>query len=135
MEIRPKVFLIDDDAGVLFLHEIIVTETLLHPNPEAFSDANEALTYLSTFDHPSTKVLIFLDLNMPIMNGWQFLEKLESEIQKADVKVIIVTSSLSISDREKSKRYSSVIDFWEKPLDEDQVERLMDKLGNWLELN
>lgn len=132
---RPRVIIIDDDSGVLFLHEIIVTECHLHPSPDVFSSAKKALSLLISLDSVSTKALIFLDLNMPAMNGWQFLEKLETEIHHADIKVVIVTSSLSKAEREKSKSYLRVIDFWEKPLDEDQVERLMDKLGNWLELN
>lgn len=132
MENRLNVIIIDDDSGVLFLHEVIVTESHLHPNPQAFSNAKEALSFLSINDFASTKALIFLDLNMPAMNGWQFLEKLESEINKADVKVVIVTSSLSKADREKSKSYSRVIDFWEKPLDEDRIKLLIQKLGHWL---
>jgi two-component SAPR family response regulator len=128
----PKVLIIDDDPGVLFLHEIIVTESHLHQEPQVFSKAEDALSYLIPLDSEACRVLIFLDINMPTMNGWQFLEQLEKQINHSDIKVIMVTSSLSRSEREKSKSYSLVIDFWEKPMEEGQVYQLIDRLGSWL---
>lgn len=128
----PIVLIIDDDPGVLFLHEIIVTESSLHENPLTFSSAEEALVHLHRLDFISNRFLIFLDINMPNMNGWQFLEQLEKQINHADIKVVMVTSSLSRAEREKSKTYSLVIDFWEKPMEEEQVYQLIDRLGSWL---
>lgn len=127
----PKVLIIDDDLGVLFLHEIIITESSLHPKPLTFSKAEDALTYITPLDHSQSRFLIFLDINMPTMNGWKFLEALENQIHHAAIKVIMVTSSLSRAEREKSKSYRMVVDFWEKPMEENQVECLIKRLTDW----
>ena len=63
--------------------------------------------------------LIFLDLNMPLINGWQFLDKMKEDNHYN--KVIIVTSSTSILDKEQSKNYSNIIDFFEKPVSKEKL--------------
>lgn len=128
----PKVLIIDDDPGVLFLHKIIVREGNLSSNPKTFNDAKTALDFIFQLDTDTSRILIFLDINMPKMNGWEFLELLIAKIQQADIKVVMVTSSLSKIEREKSKEYEVIIDFWEKPMEEPQVSLLKEKLGTWL---
>lgn len=130
---KPKVLIIDDDPGVLFLHKIIVKESSLTSSPNTFTDAGKALEFIYSIDDSNTRLLIFLDINMPRINGWDFLEELADKVKKADVKVVMVTSSLSKSEREKSKEYEAVIDFWEKPMDEAQATALKNKLGLWME--
>ena len=66
-----------------------------------------------------------------LFNGWDFLEELADKVKKADVKVVMVTSSLSKAEREKSKEFEVVIDFWEKPMEENQVESLIKRLTDW----
>lgn len=127
-----KVLIIDDDPGVLFLHKIIVRESDLNSNPSTFNDAEKALEFILPLDANNAKFLIFLDINMPKINGWKFLDSLMEKINYADIKVIMVTSSLSRIEREKSKDYEVIIDFWEKPMEEIQVPALIKKLGAWL---
>lgn len=127
-----KVLIIDDDPGVLFLHEIMVSEGKLHPEPSMFNDAKNALNYLLSIDDQAHRILIFLDINMPKMNGWEFLDRLMKRIKHSEIKVVMVTSSLNKSEREKAKGYDLIIDFWEKPMDENQVSTLNRKLSCWL---
>lgn len=130
--IQAKVFIIDDDPGVVFLHEIIVKESKLTSNPESFNDARKALDNIKSLDKIGSKLLIFLDINMPKMSGWDFLDALIETIKHSDIKVVMVTSSLSKIDREKTSEYPFVIDFWEKPMEESQSILLKEKLGDWL---
>lgn len=133
LETIPKVLIIDDDAGVLFLHNIILKEGGLCSNLNTFDQAENALKFIFPLDTIGSKFLIFLDLNMPKINGWDFLDRLGEKIKYADIKVVIVTSSLSNIEREKSKEYVAVIDFWEKPMEETQVSALRSKLCGWME--
>lgn len=129
---EAKILIIDDDPGVIFLHEIIIKESKLSNHPLCFSDAKKAIEYIITTGESSSKLLIFLDINMPKMSGWDFLDILDKNEQKADIKVVMVTSSLSKIDKEKAKEFPLVIDFWEKPINEIQSKKLKKRLGNWL---
>lgn len=129
---KPEIFIIDDDQVVLFLHKILVKKGGLCDQPNLFLDAEAALKTLATLDTSDQKVLIFLDINMPKMDGWGFLTELEILIQQADIQVIMITSSLSQSDRQKSKEFKVVRDFWEKPMEATHISSLKEELSEWL---
>lgn len=133
MNSNTEVLVIDDDPGVIFLHKIIIRESGLSKQPLSFDEAMDALDYIgpkiNSKDH---KFLIFLDINMPYMNGWEFLNKLSPLTNSDQVKVIMVTSSLSQSDRDKANTYDLVVDFMEKPLVDFQCKSIKQKLNGWM---
>ena len=87
------------------------------------NSVEEAIDWFKNHEHPD---LIFLDLNMPEVNGWQFLEVLTEK--QNQTQVVIVTSSTSIHDKEKAQKYAQVIDFLEKPLTKNTILSLKSKL-------
>ncbi|MBN7813512.1 response regulator [Algoriphagus sp. H41] len=110
----------------------MVREGGLCPSPSVFSSAEEALESIYPIDEPGLRILVFLDINMPRVNAWDFLKLISENINYADIRVVIVSSSLSWSDREKSKEYDAVLEFWEKPMDEEQVASLKTRMATWL---
>lgn len=122
-----KVYIIDDDEVTLYLTGLVLS--LYSPDCTCVNmpDAMEALTALkqdvADNDLPS---LIFLDLNMPVMDGHQFL----SEVNKLfpthidNLKFYVLTSSISESDRNASLQYRMVQDVIEKPLTLEKLEEI-----------
>lgn len=117
-----EVIIVDDDSVVTFLNEIIVKDSGFSPNPISFNDANDATEYMTGHNNGNTLYCVFLDINMPMISGWEFIEELDSLGLKESVAAIMVTSSLDEADRVKSENYDNVIGFLEKPISKAALE-------------
>lgn len=119
------VLLIDDRHDHNYLNEIIISDTGLFGKIHAVTSGKEALEYLQktneepTEDHPFPEI-IFLDINMPIMNGWEFLDEFGKLIPKLNVtpKVFMLSTSSYHKDIVRSEEYGAVSGFITKPLDD-----------------
>lgn len=125
------VVVIDDDAVVLFLHKVLIQRSKLPSTVRDFADAEAALEYISG-RKPAAPLLIFLDINMPGCNGWDFLNKIDHLPYSEEIFVIMVTSSINESDRKKAEEYSRVIDYREKPLSRQACDEIYIKLCSLL---
>jgi CheY-like chemotaxis protein len=110
------VMLIDDNEDDNFFHKIVLRETGITENVKVAESGFEALDFLK--NENDIPELIFLDINMPKMNGWEFLEEYKklNEEQKARVVIIMLTTSLNPADRKKAASISEVNGFETKPL-------------------
>lgn len=111
-----EILVVDDDKVVALLHKNQLRCSKIQPTPKICSNGREALDYLSKNDSPAKNFLILLDLNMPVVDGWNFLKKLKKDPPLAQVHVVIVTSSINNKDYLKAQTYQSVIHFCRKPL-------------------
>ncbi|MEI7508117.1 MAG: response regulator [Flavobacterium sp.] len=119
------ILIIDDDEVLLFLHEVIITDLITENTTiRPYNNATDAFYYLDSIKNENKSTLILLDLNMPEVSGWDFLDKLNEASFKDNIIVIIITSSINSSDKSKAKLYSQVIQFMEKPL-------LVDNIQDW----
>lgn len=115
-----KVLLIDDSESDNFVHSRLLKKENIAEEIVIKYSADDALNYLSTLvekKYPQPE-LIFLDINMPGMNGWEFLEhyeKLEIE-QKGGIVITMLTTSSSDSDRAKASTNILINRFENKPL-------------------
>jgi CheY-like chemotaxis protein len=112
-----KILVVDDDETIVFLHEFMVKESGLSGEPISFYNGKETLDYLLANAESEDAYLILLDINMPIMNGWELLNAISTYIFLNPIYVVIVTSSMNTADREKASKYKHVIEYIEKPVD------------------
>ncbi|MCC9169216.1 response regulator [Pontibacter harenae] len=122
-----KIFIIDDDNLSLFLTENLLAFVDATHEIKTFLSGTAALELLQTNGKAAVPDIIFLDLNMPVMDGWDFLEALaplEPSISER-YRIYILTSSLNASDTAKSKEYALVSGLIHKPLKLEDVKILV----------
>ncbi len=111
------VVLIEDDQAMNYYHQRLFVKQDFADEVLSYHSAKEALNGIKCLQQV-TLLYIFLDLNMPQMDGWQFIEELEklkfdSNIQ---IKLFVLSSSVNPIDMLKTKENSVVIDYLSKPL-------------------
>lgn len=111
-----RTIIVDDDEIVTFLQKKIVSKCELDADPLSFKDAGEALDFLGEESDPEEDYLIMLDINMPHMNGWQFLEEIKKVPNNERFHVVMVTSSIDRKDKRDAANDPHVVDFIEKPV-------------------
>ena len=130
------VLLIDDDEPTNFLNKMTVEQVDCTQHVAVAQGGQEALDFLMGRRQPNGDPedcpqpdLIFLDINMPAMDGWEFLERYKElpRKQKADPVLIMLTTSLNPDDEKKTKYIPEIAGFENKPLKEPQLERLLKK--------
>jgi CheY-like chemotaxis protein len=122
------IFLIDDDYPTNYFHRIIIEEVDCAEEIVICQSGQEALSQLTDrmeLGQP-TPDLIFLDINMPGMTGWEFLERYQNLPTKAHGKVLVVlTTSLNPDDEKKAHLLDGVDGFRRKPLSGEMLTDLM----------
>lgn len=123
------IFVIDDYSINLFIAQMVIEDHGFFDKVTTFSQAEEALAFLVNHQHEQDKLpeVILLDLNMPVMNGWQFLDKFEEQLPHLikHITIYILSSSLDSRDVEKSEQYISVTKFLSKPLCPEILQTIM----------
>lgn len=120
-----KVFIIDDDSIHQRIAQIMIEKHNLFDSCKSFTEAQQALDFLkdNRNDPDALPDVILLDLNMPAVDGWDFLnvfEELKKDLKKT-IRIYIVTSSVDEKDRVRSQSYSTVCGFISKPLSPDII--------------
>lgn len=123
------ILLVDDDEPTNFFHRIVLEELEITQNIESAQTAREALKLLECpkikdCKHPD---IIFLDLNMPGMTGWDFIEKFREMGSRCPVNsmIFILTTSVNPDDRKKADAIKEVSGFIPKPLTDEIVRQIV----------
>ena len=131
----PRVFLIDDNNIVNFINRKTMESCGFTDDIIEYTSAKKALKFLGeTAAKDSSQIpdLIFLDIKMQLMNGFEFLEqfmKLPASV-KEKAKIIMLTSSLLDSDKELAMKHESVVAFFNKPITRDKLSSIRSRLLN-----
>jgi CheY-like chemotaxis protein len=128
-----KVLLIDDDAVTWAICEMVLNKTEFCKELDKLANGKEGIDYFSAYFEKKKNEesfilpdLILLDLNMPVMDGWNFLENYIRKYadRLPDIKIAILSSTVNPEDFIRAQRYEIVIDFINKPLTIELVEEL-----------
>ncbi|MEJ8844332.1 response regulator [Lacibacter sp. H375] len=122
------ILLVDDDHDDNLYHQVILDEMNIAHRIDIALNGLEALAYLKN-ENLEVPEIIFLDLNMPKMNGWEFLEhyKQLNKEQKARVVLVILTTSANPDHIKKAKEIEEVTGFETKPLTKQMLHDLLNK--------
>ena len=120
-----SILLIDDNNADNCYHKIVINEMDIAKRIEVALDGEEALKLLNKSEAPPE--LIFLDINMPKINGWEFLkayQELPAE-QKAKTIIIMLSTSDNPKDLERTKQIKGVGGYKIKPLNEEMLDEIL----------
>jgi CheY-like chemotaxis protein len=124
-----SVMVIDDNQIDLYIAEMVMATARFAEKVVSMSSAKEALAYLAPLYEVPDELpqLIFLDINMPEMTGFDFLKEyqhLPENIRKKCI-IMMLTTSLDENDRKQAEENQFVKRFLNKPLDRDKIAQLM----------
>ncbi|BDD01771.1 response regulator [Persicobacter psychrovividus] len=125
-----KILLIDDEEATNFYHKHIISEIGVAEKIECFENGTDAINYLLKNNEDNDRTLIFLDLNMPGISGWEFMEifgNLKSITDFRNTKLYILTTSVHDDDEFKALEDMSINGFINKPLTQASVEDIIEK--------
>jgi CheY-like chemotaxis protein len=128
------ILFIDDDEPTNFLNKLIVEDSNCTDSVQVVQSGQEALNYLTQagtiqnngHQYPKPE-LIFLDINMPGMDGWEFLESYQKlpGSQKANIIMVMLTTSLNPDDEKIASLHATISGFEHKPLQPEMLERIL----------
>lgn len=117
--------IIDDDSIFIFGAKHMMKISNFSKSLLVFKNGKEAIESLKTIFKQNKNVpdIILLDINMPIMDGWQFLDEFE-KLNYNTTKIFMVSSSIDPIDINRAKKYNTVVDYILKPISIDKIKKI-----------
>lgn len=122
------IMIVEDDTIFVKIHSHLIKENTFI-DPIAFQKAGEGLQYLDDNIRDSGDFVIFLDLNMPEMDGWEFINQVTERPYASRIHIIVVTSSTCEFDFNRAINYKQVIKYLVKPLKRKDVEEVFEEIN------
>lgn len=124
---KLNLLVIDDDDINIFIIKKIVEKTGYPIDMVAKSNGQQAIDYLkeAIIQNKTMPQLVLIDINMPVMNGWEFIEAYETLQMEQKVDMYILSSSVYENDIERTKSYKAVKGFISKPLSMERLTELV----------
>ncbi|WKK76692.2 response regulator [Marivirga salinae] len=125
---EKELFIIDDDS----IYRMIVSSMLEDILPELqiteCDNGEIGLAKLKEVENSNKEIIVLLDINMPILNGWEFLEEIKNQnyYKLSTLKIYLVSSSTDESDISKSKQFNYLSGFYHKPLEIDDLRKILE---------
>ena len=115
---KLHIIVIDDSKLDCFIAQKIIQNTNRSESIYTFQQVSDALDHLKNLPHPSGRTVIFVDIQMPVMNGFDFVEAFEQmpSDHKENYTIYMLSSSINENDIARVRSYASVKQFLNKPL-------------------
>lgn len=125
------IMLIDDDLAANYFHKIIIEDAKIGEKLKVFPSGQEALDYLASAKERNYALpdLILLDINMPRIDGWQFMEEFKrlGVWESSYTRVVMLTTSSNPRDKERADKIEEIVDLINKPLSVEKLQKLKEK--------
>jgi len=132
-----SILVVDDNESDRLLAKFAIEDSGLTQKIFFSNDGKEALDFIEDYENKKAEleeeyppILILLDINMPSMTGFEFLEqynRFDNDKRYNSIVILMLTSSHSEEDKEKAKQFDSVKGFLTKPVDEDNLREALEK--------
>lgn len=116
MQEKFHAIIVDDDPVLNILMKNLIKMNDLHSDPVSFENGVLLLSYLAENYKEASTYLIFLDINMQPLNGWDVLEGIAKIAKPENTMIFIVSSSTDESDKDRAKDNEFVIEYLTKPV-------------------
>ncbi|MDF0709045.1 response regulator [Flagellimonas okinawensis] len=122
-----EIYLVDDEELINTINAIQFRKLGLEDKIRSFTNPELALDGLRFREDHSERLIVFLDINMPEMTGFEFLEFMQLERLPSQIDVVIVTSSDREDDLETAKKYTEYVrGFVKKPLRKEDIQNYLE---------
>jgi CheY-like chemotaxis protein len=121
------VLLVEDDPITIMVCDRVIKMTSFAEKVKACENGKIGIDYLASLEEGvSAPRIIFLDINMPVMNGWDFLEEFEKIKHRFKLlpRIYLLSSTVDPEDYKKAKNFSLVQDFISKPLSKEALQNI-----------
>ncbi|OOG73605.1 response regulator [Flavobacterium sp. A45] len=122
---QKTIWVVDDDPIYQIIVNKIIKKSELFSSVSSFKNGKDAIDALKKAlkNNEMLPDIILLDINMPIMDGWEFMEEklLLKPLIKDPVQIYIVSSSIALEDKNKAKNYSEIIAYLSKPINDNDL--------------
>ena len=124
-----RILLIDDDGISNFLHRKLLMRSGIAKNIETVDTVKEGLDLLRHQEADHKPELIFLDLNLPGLSGWDFIDEYKTIKENNGIKskIILLTASANPEDEQKAREINEVVEYLTKPLTDSNVKEIVHK--------
>lgn len=127
-----SVLLVDDDRECLFLHKYAIRESARAEHIEVAMNGEEAITFIRSAINSDMSLpeIVFVDINMPVMDGWQFIEEYDKlpDYAKSKMNVIMLSASINPDDEFRAKANKNIWRYYQKNLSTEKVTELVEAL-------
>ncbi|QLG44407.1 response regulator [Costertonia aggregata] len=125
---KPIIYIIDDNLVSQFATRIVMEQSQIPCTVSCFDDGEAAFNALNAAFTNNSDIpdILLLDLNMPKMDGWEFLEKFKAlEYDTDKIEIFIISSFTNSQDRNKTQENPHVAGYFEKPLSKGNLDKIL----------